>query len=164
MTVTLPAWEAAVLAALAILGASTIAGLAMAAVIRKHPAPASPPARGTTPGAGDAAPQPQVPPKSPAPGFTSAELIKLTQIDQWAEQVAGEDPRRLVNAGALADAFRGGFGHLDDDDLGRLLLAFSVVARDYGLAGMAGRLPGTLALAAAELTRLTRTDVHLDHH
>ena len=76
MTVTLPAWEAATLAALAVLGASTIASLAMAAIIRKHPAPASPPVPGTTPGAGDAAPQPQVPPQVPGTGLNpGAELL-----------------------------------------------------------------------------------------
>lgn len=122
-----------------------------------HPGWAKPPAAG--------AGQPRPLPGSNPPSFTGRDLHRLSQVDHWADQLATRDPARLVNASKVADGFRTEFPHLSDDDLGRLLLACSVLARDYGLAGTSGRLPGTLALAAGALTRLSRTEVTVnDQH
>jgi hypothetical protein len=122
----------------------------------KPPARANTPAPGTTPAAGRASGPPVSQAAAPLPGFTPRELRVLAKVDEWAGECG---PVRRGNASVLADLFRQKFPHLCDDDLGRMVLVASDIARDYGLAGTTGRLPGTLALTAAALTRLTRTDV-----
>jgi len=171
VTVTLPPWEAWAIAALAVLGASTLAGLAIGAVlaIRQRRTGGRPaPGAGNTPVPGTTVPpEAACPPSRPflfkGPAITEKELRHLARIDDWTEN--GCDPVRRQSAGILADCFRTQFPHLSDDDLGRLLLNVSFAAREYGLEGALGRFPGTLALAAGELTRLARTEeVHFDQH
>lgn len=107
-------------------------------------------------------PAPRIPPRAaPGPPFTPAELDRYAQIDQWAQRV---DADRLEAAEIMADLFRAACPELADDDLGRVILQAARIGREYGLDGSLGRLPGTFSLAAASLTRLSRTDVHLDQH
>lgn len=99
------------------------------------------------------------PPPAPGIPFTAGELRSLANYDQWAATRC--DQVRLTNAAMLADLFRGAFPELADDQLGRLLINVSWVAAEFARGGTPGRLPGTLGLAAAELTRLTRNGVPL---
>src|SRR6266705_2507119 len=109
MTVTLPPWLAWALAALAVLGASTLASHATAPILKRRaggpPAPGAGPAPvpGTTVPS-EAAHPPARPAPAPGPDFTEKELRHLARIDDWTEN--GCDPVRRQSAGILADCFR----------------------------------------------------------